>query len=44
MRYFAFIGGKPSAYGVVFPDLPDCTAMGDTLDQAISEASVALAD
>ena len=44
VRYSALIDGKPGAYGVVFPDLPGCTAMGDTLDQAVTEASAALAD
>ena len=44
VRYFALIDGKPGAYGVVFPDLPGCTAMGDTLDQAIAGASEALVD
>ncbi len=44
VRYFALIDGKPGAYGAVFPDLPGCTAMGDTLDQAVAEASAALAD
>jgi hypothetical protein len=27
-----------SAHGVVFPDLPDCTAMGCTLDEALRQA------
>ena len=44
MRYFALIDGKPGAYGVAFPDLPGCTAMGDTLDQAMAGASASLAD
>ncbi len=44
VRYFALIDGKPGAYGVAFPDLPGCTAMGETLDQAVTEASAALAD
>ena len=44
VRYFALIDGKPGAYGVAFPDLPGCTAMGDTLDQAVTEASAALAE
>lgn len=44
MRYLALIDGHPGAYGVAFPDLPGCTAMGDTLDQAMAEASAAFAD
>lgn len=43
-RYVALIDGKPSAYGVTFPDLPGCAAMGDTLEDAIQNAIDALAD
>lgn len=31
------------AYGVVFPDLPGCFSAGDTLDEAITNASEAAA-
>jgi predicted RNase H-like HicB family nuclease len=44
MRYIALIDGGPGAYGVVFPDLPGCTAMADTLDQAMTSAAEALRD
>lgn len=44
MRYIALIDGEPGAYGVVFPDLPGCTAMAGTLDEAISAAADALGD
>lgn len=44
MRYTALIDGKMGAYGVVFPDLPGCTAMGKTLDEAIANAADALRD
>ena len=44
MRYIALIDGGPGAYGVVFPDLPGCTAMADTLDQAMTAAGDALRD
>lgn len=44
MRYFALVDGKPGAYGVVFPDLLGCTAMGRTLDKAIEAASASLTD
>lgn len=44
MRYFALIDGDPGAYGASFPDLPGCTAMGATLDEAMVAASEALAD
>jgi predicted RNase H-like HicB family nuclease len=44
MRYIALIDGGPGAYGVVFPDLPGCTAMADTVDQAMTAAADALGD
>ena len=44
MRYTVLIDGEPSAYGVVFPDLPGCTAMGDTIEEALSDAGEALRD
>lgn len=43
-RYVALIDGKAGAYGVVFPDLPGCTAMGRTMDEAIANAAEALRD
>jgi predicted RNase H-like HicB family nuclease len=43
-RYVALIDGKAGAYGVVFPDLPGCTAMGKTIEQAIANAVGALRD
>jgi predicted RNase H-like HicB family nuclease len=43
-RYIALIDGKAGAYGVVFPDLPGCTAMGKTMDDALSHATEALRD
>jgi predicted RNase H-like HicB family nuclease len=42
MHYVALIDGEPGAYGVVFPDLPGCTAMGATLDDARARAFEAL--
>ena len=44
MRYIVLIDGKAGAYGVVFPDLPGCTAMGRTIDQALANAADALRD
>ncbi len=44
MRYVALIDGKPGAYGVVFPDLPGCAAMGKTVDEAMRHAGDALRD
>ena len=44
MRYTVLIDGKAGAYGVVFPDLPGCAAMGKTIEQAIDNAVAALRD
>ncbi|HWG06207.1 MAG TPA: type II toxin-antitoxin system HicB family antitoxin [Beijerinckiaceae bacterium] len=44
MRYIALIDGKKSAYGVTFPDIDGCTAMGATIDEALSNAGAALRD
>jgi predicted RNase H-like HicB family nuclease len=38
-RYAALIDGKKGAYGVVIPDLPGCTAMGKTVDEALRNAA-----
>jgi predicted RNase H-like HicB family nuclease len=43
-RYIALIDGKAGAYGVVFPDLPGCTAMGKTVEQALANAPESLRD
>jgi predicted RNase H-like HicB family nuclease len=43
-RYVALIDGKAGAYGVMFPDLPGCTAMGKTMDEALANATDALRD
>ena len=43
-HYIALIHKEPaSGYGVSFPDLIGVTAVADTLDEALTEASVALA-
>jgi predicted RNase H-like HicB family nuclease len=44
MRYTVLIDGNAGAYGVVFPDLPGCHAMGKTMDEAIANAGEALRD
>lgn len=41
-RYLGLLDGKRGAYGVVFPDLPGCTAMGDTADHAYRNAIEAM--
>lgn len=43
-RYIVLIDGKVGAYGVVVPDLPGCTAMGKTLDEALLNAIAAVRD
>lgn len=42
--YVALIDGKTGAYGVWFPDLPGCTAMGATIDEAVANAADAMRD
>ena len=44
MRYPALIDGQAGVYGVVFPDLPGCVAMGGTVDKAIRNAEDAMRD
>lgn len=44
MRYVALIDGTEGAYGVTFPDLTGCTAMGATVDEALAAAVEALRD
>lgn len=43
-RYTALVDGKAGAYGVVFPELDGCVAMGATVDQALANAAEALRD
>lgn len=42
MRYTALIDGSDGAFGVTFPDLPGCTAMGASVDEALTSAASAL--
>ncbi len=44
LRYVVLIDGTAGAYGVVAPDLPGCTAMGDTIDEALTAAVEAMRD
>lgn len=44
MHYVALIDGADGAFGAYFPDLPGCTAMGDSMDEVIENASEALRD
>ena len=43
-RYTAIIDGNAGCYGVVIPDLPGCTAMGSSMEQAIAHAADAMRD
>ena len=44
MKYPALIDGEAGAYGAVFPDLPGCVAMGDTLEAVLRNAEDAMRD
>ena len=44
MIYPVLIDGEAGAYGVVFPDLPGCTAMGDTIQMALASAAGAASE
>jgi predicted RNase H-like HicB family nuclease len=37
-RYIGIVDGEKGAYGIVFPDLPGCTSMGETIDQVVRNA------
>ena len=43
-RYFAILDGKPGAFGVSFPDLTGCVAMGKDENEAYANALDALAE
>lgn len=43
-RFVALIDGTAGAYGVVIPDLPGCTAMGDTVEEALANTVDAMRD
>ena len=44
LRYPALVDGREGVYGVVFPDLPGCVAMGYTVEDALVNAEDALRD
>lgn len=44
MRYIAIVDAHDGEYGVSFPDLPGCVAMGPTPQEALSNAALALSD
>src|SRR3546814_737511 len=41
-RYIALIRQEHGSFSVEFPDLPGCVSAGETLDEAINRASIAL--
>ena len=41
-RYIGLIDGEEGGYGIVFPDLPGCTAMGATIEEAITNGADAM--
>lgn len=43
-RYIALIDGEAGNYGIIIPDLPGCTAMGKTTDEALQNAISAARD
>lgn len=44
LHYTALVDGQEGGWGVYFPDLAGCVAMGDTVDQALENAREALRD
>jgi predicted RNase H-like HicB family nuclease len=43
-RYFALVESEEGVFGVTFPDLAGCTAMGATAEEALDNAAEALRD
>lgn len=43
-RYVAIFEGEEGCYGIAFPDLPGCVAMGHSADEAWENAIEVLAD
>ena len=43
-RYVALIDGEAGAYGVTVPDLPGCTAMGASVEEALANIVEAMRD
>jgi predicted RNase H-like HicB family nuclease len=41
-RYVVVVDGEPGAYGVWVPDMPGCTSMGSTTDEALRNAQEAV--
>lgn len=43
-RYVAMVDGKPGGFGLIFPDLPGCVAMGRTMDEVIQLGAEVLSE
>ncbi|TWA58058.1 putative RNase H-like HicB family nuclease [Azospirillum baldaniorum] len=43
-RYVVLVDGKAGAYGVTVPDLPGCSAMGATVEEALANTVEAMRD
>lgn len=43
-RYVALVEEDAGLFGVVFPQLPGCAAMGETIDEAVAHATDALSE
>ena len=41
-RFVVVIDGKPGAFGLWVPDMPGCTSMGKTMDDALKNAQEAV--
>ena len=41
-RYVGLVDGEAGGYGIVFPDLPGCTSMGATVEEAIANGADAM--
>lgn len=41
-RFVVVVDGEPGAYGVWVPDMPGCTSMGATTDEALRQAQDAI--
>ena len=44
VKYPVLVDGEDGVYGVVFPDLPGCVAMGTTVDEALVNAEEVVRD
>ncbi len=43
-RYMAMVEGKPGSFGLIFPDLPGCVAMGKSIDEVVQLGTEALSE